>query len=792
MKKVFNNLLDSIGNTPLIKLNRINRNPDVDVRVKLEYFNPGGSIKDRVALSMILEAERTGLLEGDRIILEATSGNTGIGLALVAAVKGYGVLLVMPKSVSSERRAILSALGAELILTPAEKGTDGAIEEAYRLARENPEDYCLMDQFNNPANPMAHYEGTAPEIWEQTGKNLDLVVATLGTTGTVMGITRKMKELNSAIKVLAVEPFDGHRIQGLKNLKESYTPGIFDRTVLDEHEYVNDKDAFNTARRLAKEEGIFCGMSSGAAAFVALARAEKMDGGTVVAILPDGGDRYLSTVLYQPIERPFLKKSDPWLYNTMTRRKEKFESQIQGKVTMYSCGPTVSAPPHIGHCRSFLLADLLKRHLQAKGYHVRHIMNITDIDDKTIGGSGREGVGLAEFSQKNIDEFMNVISRLNIIEASKYPRATEHVDDMIKMAKVLFDKGYAYEKHHSLYFDISRFEPYGRLSGLDLDKIKIGRTVDLDEYEKDNPRDFTILKRSTLSELKRGITYETEWGNVRPGWHLQCAAIATKFLGPTMDIHTSGEDLIFPHHENEIAQSEVATGSQYVRYWVNCRHLVVNKRKKMTRDHGVTIKLEDLLEEGFTASEVRFYLISTHYRKTLNFSRRALISSASALRKINLLIMNLRLLSPDGVGGEINGARESGIEIQKTIREALLKFEESLDDDLNIAGALRVVFGVSKFVNRTIRRSGLTVRSADDVLSFFRSVNKRLGVFDIDGKRPDQLEDIARLTKARQEARRTGQWEKADILRRELEDMGIRINDTPSGPLCYFDNSEAR
>jgi len=398
------------------------------------------------------------------------------------------------------------------------------------------------------------------------------------------------------------------------------------------------------------------------------------------------------------------------------------------------------------------------------------------------------GVDLEEFAQQNIDEFMKVIDRLNIIKASRYPRASEHVDDMIKMAEVLFDKGYAYEKHRSLYFDISKFESYGRLSGLDLDKIKIGKTVDLDEYEKDNPRDFTVLKRSTLSELKRGITFETRWGNVRPGWHLQCAAIATKFLGPTIDIHTSGEDLIFPHHENEIAQSEVATGSQYVKYWVNCRHLVVEKSKKMTRDRGVTVKLDDLFDEGFTSAEVRFYLMATHYRKTLHFSRASLRSSVSALRRLNLLITNLRLVS-SGKNGVKTGDRNDGrTNYRKILREGSLKFEEALDDDLNIARAIRVLFGISKNVNRALRQGVLTAETAGDVLVFFRSVNRRLGVFNIDDKLPEQFEEIQKLSEARQVARKNKQWEKADKLRSELEERGVRINDTPSGPVCYFES----
>lgn len=291
-------VLAMIGNTPLVPIRRKNPNPRVELWAKLEGCNPGGSIKDRIALSMIEDAEASGRLKPGMTILEATSGNTGIGLALVSAVKGYRLVLTMSEGVSVERRKILSAFGAEFMLTPAHLGTDGAIEKAYGLADAEPDRWMLIDQYNNPANPRAHYDHTGPEIWDQTDGRITHLVAALGTTGTVMGCSRRLKERNPAIRVVAVEPFLGHKIQGLKSLKEAYVPGIFDRKLVDEKVNVADEDAFATARRAPLEEGLLVGMSSGASLFAALDLASRIEEGVVVVILPDFGERYLSTVLF--------------------------------------------------------------------------------------------------------------------------------------------------------------------------------------------------------------------------------------------------------------------------------------------------------------------------------------------------------------------------------------------------------------------------------------------------------------------------------------------------------------
>jgi cysteine synthase B len=294
-------ILDAIGNTPLARLDKINPNPKVRLFAKLEGNNPGGSVKDRIALSMVRTAEEQGRLKPGSTILEATSGNTGIGLAMVGASRGYRVKLVMPECVSMERRKVLEAFGAELVLSPGNQGTDGAIRLAHKLYDENKNGFFMPNQFDNPANVLAHYESTGREVYEQTGGAVSVFVAGMGTTGTLMGAGKRLKEYNNAITVVGVEPNLGHKIQGLKNMSEAIVPKIFNPRALDEKRNVLDDDAFTMTRRLAVEEGLFVGMSSGAAMWAAVSKAKEMKDGVIVVILPDRGDRYLSTALFTSV-----------------------------------------------------------------------------------------------------------------------------------------------------------------------------------------------------------------------------------------------------------------------------------------------------------------------------------------------------------------------------------------------------------------------------------------------------------------------------------------------------------
>jgi len=294
-------IFSAIGNTPLVALKNLNGNPRVNILAKLEGNNPGGSVKDRPACYMIKKAEESGELTHDRIILEPTSGNTGIALAMIGAAKGYKVKLVMPGCVSIERRHILEAYGAEVILTSACEATDGAIRKAHEIVENEPELYYMPNQFVNQNNILAHYETTGPEIYSQTNGEVDVFVAGMGTTGTLMGISQYLKEKNPGVKIVGVEPTIGHTIQGLKNMNEAIVPAIYDPKMLDQIIVVEDEEAFETTRRLALEEGIFVGMSSGAALAAALRLAAEMDSGTIVALMPDRGDRYLSTTLFKSV-----------------------------------------------------------------------------------------------------------------------------------------------------------------------------------------------------------------------------------------------------------------------------------------------------------------------------------------------------------------------------------------------------------------------------------------------------------------------------------------------------------
>ncbi|MEA1935812.1 MAG: cysteine synthase, partial [Thermodesulfobacteriota bacterium] len=627
MQDNYENILDMIGNTPLVEIRKLNPNKNVKIFVKLEGFNPGGSIKDRIALYMLENAEERGELTRDKVILEATSGNTGIGLALVAAAKGYRLFLTMPESASEERKRILRAMGAKLHLTPAALGTDGAIEIAYDLMRENPGKYFSTDQFNNEDNVSAHYYGTAEEIWRQTDGKVTMVVATMGTSGTAMGISKRLKEYNTDIKIIGVEPYLRHKIQGLKNMKESYQPGIFDKSRLDEKINILDEDAFEMARRLTREEGILSGMSSGAAMHVALEKARELKDGLIVVIFPDSGERYLSTELFADREKTTLR-----LYNTLTREKELFEPINPKEILIYSCGPTVHEVPHIGSYRRFVVSDVIRRYLEFRGYNVKHVTNIIDLADRSIKGADQLDMDLGEFTEPHIEIFLKDIARLNIKSENNYPRASKNVDIMLDLAKKLVESGYAYEKLKSVYFDISKLDDYGRLSNIDLEKVRHGKTVDLDYYEKDSPMDFTLLKRSTLTELKRGVYFKTRWGNVRPSWHLMCAAISLKYMTETFDIHACGSDIIFPHCENVMAIGKAATGKRLANYWINTE-LVMMEGKKMSRSLNNFFAMEDIEKKGYQGKDIRYFLLSSHYRKPLNFSFGALDTARNTVNK---------------------------------------------------------------------------------------------------------------------------------------------------------------
>ena len=757
------NILELVGHTPIVRLNRLNPNPNVEVYLKLEYFNPGGSVKDRPALAMIEAAEASGELTPDKTILEATSGNTGIGLAMVAAVKGYRLVLAMPESASLERKRILQAMGAELLLTPAHQGTDGAIEEVYRLTRENPDKYFLADQFNNPDNPAAH-QSTSREIWEQTEGKVTHVIATMGTTGTLMGIYRYLKQYNPDIQVVGVEPYLGHALQGLKNMKESYKPGIFDKTQADEIVHVEDEEGFETARRLARQEGLFLGMSSGAAVAVAIRKAREMESGLIVAIAPDNGERYLSTPLFTPKEAPTLQ-----FYNTLALAKEAFDPVRAEEATIFTDGPALNASLSLGVARRLAVADLLQRYLRFRDFKVRQVVSLIDLDDRALAGAEAAGQDLADFTGHFRREFLQDLETLGIQEGNLYPLASEHVEDMVQLTRRLLEKGFAYEKLRSVYFDISRFKDYGRLSRVDLRKIKVGKTVDLDEYAKENPRDFTLFKRAKLGELKKGLYFSTPWGKVRPSWHLECAAMALKHLGQSVDFHVGGIESLFPHEENENALFTAATGKPLARSWLHCER-VLQEGRPLKEDGPVAVR--ELLASGFRGRDVRYFLLSTHYRKPLAYTAANLKAAAAARARLDHFIQRLTLITT----GE--GSPQANLEE----RLFLLKkeFTAALDDDLNISRALSAIFAMVGDLNADIDRGRLGHGDAGAILARLEELDEVLGVMT--PPHSHRNEEVEALLAQREEARQRRDWSEADRIRRELLAQGIEVIDTPIGP----------
>jgi len=770
MQKFYKSIIDSIGNTPLVEINRLNPNSKVKILAKIESANPGGSIKDRTALSMIERAEKRGELTSDKIILEATSGNTGIGLAMIAAAKGYKLCLTLPESASEERKKILRALGADLYFTPANQGTDGAIEVAYKMLRENPGKYFGTDQFNNEDNIAAHYLGTAQEIWDQTEGAVTMVVVSLGTSGTAMGISRRLKELNPQIKIVGVEPYLKHKIQGLKNMRESYTPGIFDKKRLDEKVNILDEDAFTTARRLAREEGILAGMSSGAAMFVAAQKALQMQEGTIVVIFPDGGERYLSTELFAVKE----EASTFGLYNTLQRRIMFFKPANPREVLIHTCGPTVHDAPHMGNYRRLVVSDLICRYLIYKGYAVKHIVDIVDLTDKSVKGSEKEGMELADYTNKYLQVFLQDTKSLNILKNNIYIKASDNVDEMLKIVEKLVDKNFAYEKLHSVYYDISKLADYGILSNVNLQKTRQAKTIDLDDYEKDNPMDFVLLKRGSLGELKRGIYYKTKWGNIRPGWHIECAAISHKYLGAVYDLHVSGVDEVFPHCENILAINKAFTGKSGASHWLNVE-LVMVAGRKMSRSLNNALPLSSLFHKGCQSRDVRLFLLGVHYRKPLNYSEEALETAKNNIRKLDMFVCRLSAVNNEGDGyGDLD----------QLIYDLKNGFTAALDDDLNIAVALAVLFDFMGKINSPLNRGVINKKDSRKILKTLESINDVLGVLDFEGLSPSQ--EIKDLIEKREAARKARNWREADMLRSRLTSLNVEVLDTLQGPAWHF------
>ena len=450
------------------------------------------------------------------------------------------------------------------------------------------------------------------------------------------------------------------------------------------------------------------------------------------------------------------------LYNTLTRKKEVFKPLKGKEVKIYTCGPTVYDYAHIGNLRSFIFADILRRYLKFKGFKIMQVRNITDVDDKTIKGSQKEGMSLKEYTRIYEKAFFEDLEKVNVEDVEKNPRATECVPAMIKLVKKLKEKGYTYEgEDGSIYFKISMFENYGKLAKLDVKGLKAGASgVKVDEYDKDNARDFALWK--SYDEEDGDVFWETPFGKGRPGWHIECSAMSQKYLGDTIDIHTGGIDLIFPHHTNEIAQSEAATGKPFVKYWIHCEHLLVDN-KKMSKSLGNFYTLRDLKDHDPIA--IRYELMATHYRQKLNFTMKDLEAAKAAINRLRDFILRLKSIVSD--------KENKAVDI--LVEDVKQDFEAKMDDDLNISEALAVIFDFVKDINRL----DIGKKDAEKVIKVMMEIDKVLGLRL--GEEEDIDKEIEDMIKEREEARENKDFEKADSIRDKLKAKGIVLEDTPDG-----------
>jgi len=462
------------------------------------------------------------------------------------------------------------------------------------------------------------------------------------------------------------------------------------------------------------------------------------------------------------------------VYNTLTRKKEAFKPLKEGEVSIYACGPTVYNMPHIGNYRTFLMADNIVRTLEYLGYKVKLVMNITDIDDKTIRDSKAAEMSLKDFTDKYTAEFFKGLDMLNIQRASAYPRATENVDGMIELTKKLMDKGLAYEKDGSVYYRISGFPDYGKLSKLDFDNIMIGASVDVDEYDKDNPRDFALLKASTPEEIDRKIYYESPWGRIRPGWHIECSVMAMNSFGPTLDMHLGGVDLIFPHHENEIAQSEGATGKPFAFNWIHGEHLIV-EGEKMSKSKGNVFTLPEIVGK-YGGEVVRFMFLSVQYRKKLDYSDDFAENAKSNYLKLKETLENLEF----ALASAENKAYPQDSEIFKILPELETQFKEALEDDFNTPKTITVFKELSRTANRYLE-SGKNRQVLEKLHSLYRQFSDVLGLF-AESEKKKIPEKVMRLVEEREIARKSKDWAVSDALREEIKSLGYIVQDTKEGP----------
>ncbi|AUN12490.1 cysteine--tRNA ligase [Clostridium botulinum] len=457
------------------------------------------------------------------------------------------------------------------------------------------------------------------------------------------------------------------------------------------------------------------------------------------------------------------------VYNTLTNKKEEFLTLVPGEVKMYVCGPTVYNFFHIGNARTFVVFDTIRRYLEYRGYKVKFIQNFTDIDDKMIKRANEEGSTVKELGDRFIKEYYKDADDLNIERATKNPRATEFMEEIIKFVSDLIEKGYAYEIDGDVYFSTKKFNSYGKLSGQNLEELQLGARINVDERKKD-PMDFAIWKSQKPGEP----AWESPWGMGRPGWHIECSCMAYNLLGETIDIHAGGSDLSFPHHENEIAQSEARTGKQFAKYWLHSAFVNVNNQK-MSKSLNNFFTAREILEK-YDADVLRMFMLSGHYRTQINFSMELLDSTKAALDRLYNSVNNLENLLDEVKNEEL---RDEELEYKNELQKYKEKYIEKMDDDFNTADAISIMFDLIRDVNTNV-----TIESSKELVKYtldlIRELGSPLGILQ-ESTKASLEEEIEKLIEERQKARKEKNWALADKIRDNLKERGIVLEDTPQG-----------
>lgn len=450
------------------------------------------------------------------------------------------------------------------------------------------------------------------------------------------------------------------------------------------------------------------------------------------------------------------------IYNTLTRKKQEFVPVEEGKAKIYACGPTVYNFFHIGNARPFIIFDTLRRYLEYVGYDVTFVQNFTDVDDKMIVKAREEGITLKELGDRYIKEYFTDAKGLGIREADIHPKATKHIGDIIKLVKTLVDKGHAYEVNGDVYFDVSSFNGYGKLSGQSMEDLQAGARIDVTDIKR-SPEDFALWKAAKEGE----DSWNSPWGKGRPGWHIECSAMSMKYLGDTIDIHGGGQDLIFPHHENEIAQSEGATGKPFANYWMHNGYLNIDNQK-MSKSLGNFFTVRDIADQ-FDLSVVRLFMLSSHYRNPINFSKELIEQADTAMTRIKTCRENLQFIMQKG--------SDETVEISEIIENFEKRFKEQMDDDLNTAGAIGAIFEYIKEVNLAFADN----KGKNEVKAVLDALDKILDVLGIEPKEDSVPDEILELAEQRQQARKEKDFAKADEIRDRIAELGFELKDTPEG-----------